>query len=96
METWNGYKNHRNNINAIALDDEYEKQVLDKLVNQLIKQRKELQLSQRALAARSGIPQATIARIENRLVAPSTQVLIRIAHYLGLSLLLEKTTDKSE
>lgn len=45
--------------------------------------RRRAQLSQRALAARAGVPQSTIARIEAGVLDPRTTTLIRVLRAAG-------------
>ena len=46
-------------------------------------------LSQRDLAARAGVPQSTVARIESRVIEPRTSTLDRILSAMGYEVLLE-------
>jgi len=50
----------------------------------MIKQRHELELSQRELAELCGIPQSSIARIESGLTSPNLSTLLKIFNKLGL------------
>lgn len=66
-----------------ALEPEYE------IVRQLIAARTELNITQADLAARTGIPQAHISRIENGSYNPSLAYLKRIAAGLDKELHVE-------
>lgn len=56
----------------------------------LLKQaRKKARLSQRALAARSGVPQSTVGRIEAGIIDPRASTLDRILEACGVELELE-------
>jgi transcriptional regulator with XRE-family HTH domain len=48
--------------------------------------RRRAQLSQRELARRAGVPQATISRIENRVVSPTIDTLDRLIRACGMQL----------
>lgn len=47
-----------------------------------------LNLSQRGLSEKAGIPQAQISRIENAAVDPKTSTLVELARALGLEVVL--------
>ena len=86
MRTWEDYKEHVRNIDSFASKE------LDEAVNQaaiisaMIKQRNELGLSQRDLAAMCGIPQSSVARIESYKTTPNLDTLLKIFRQLGLQL----------
>jgi transcriptional regulator with XRE-family HTH domain len=48
--------------------------------------RRRAQLSQRELARRAGVPQATISRIENRVVSPTLDTLDPLIRACGMQL----------
>jgi transcriptional regulator with XRE-family HTH domain len=48
--------------------------------------RRRAQLSQRELARRAGIPQATISRIENRVVSPTLDTLEPLVRACGMEI----------
>lgn len=48
--------------------------------------RRRAQLSQRELARRTGVPQATISRIENRVVSPTVDTLEPLIRACGMEL----------
>ena len=48
--------------------------------------RRRAQLSQRELARRAGVPQATISRIENRVVSPTIDTLDPLIRACGMQL----------
>ncbi len=68
--------------------------MLQSIVNQIITERKKQKLSQRALAAKCGVPQSTIGRIESKSVEPSFAVLQKICQVLRLELSLQEA-DKT-
>ncbi len=51
-------------------------------------------LSQRELSRRTGIPQATISRIENRVVSPTFDTLQPLISACGLSLIVSEKTSE--
>ncbi len=66
-----------------ALEPEYE------IIRQIIKVRNELNLTQKELAARTGIKQSNISRLESGSYNPSLVFLKKIAHGLGKELHIE-------
>ena len=61
---------------------------IDDLIFDLIKERKKQKKTQINLSHETGIPQATISRIESFSCNPSLQVLIKLSNALGLTLSL--------
>ena len=86
MKTWDDYKEHVKQIDAMAKEDIEEAEALSMIVTEMIKQRKTLGWSQRELAQICGMPQSSIARIEAQTTTPNISTLLRIFHKLGLSL----------
>lgn len=86
MKTWDDYKEHVKQIDAMAKEDIEEAEALSMIITEMIKQRKTLGLSQRELAQICGMPQSSIARIEAQTTTPNISTLLRIFHKLGLSL----------
>ena len=60
------------------------------IIAAVIKQRNELGLSQRDLAAICGIPQSSVARIESMQTNPNITTLLKILRPLGLKLTVSK------
>lgn len=58
------------------------------LANEISQKRKQLNISQRELANRCGIPQSTIGRIEAGIVSPSLITLQKLAKELGMEISL--------
>ena len=86
MKTWDDYKEHVKQIDAMAKEDIEEAEALSMIITEMIKQRKTLGWSQRELAQICGMPQSSIARIEAQTTTPNISNLLRIFHKLGLSL----------
>ena len=86
MKTLDMYKQHvKSSDPSLAKDLAYiEEQAA--IISEIIKQRNELGLSQRDLAALCGIPQSSVARIESFKTTPNISTLINIFKHLGLSL----------
>lgn len=63
MRTWNDYKEHVKAVDPEIKKDIEEIESLSSIVGAMIKQRNDLGISQRELAAMCGIPQSSIARI---------------------------------
>ena len=90
MKTWNDYKTHvkSQSIKDKKTIEEIEEQAA--IINTVIKQRHALGISQRELAARCGIPQSSIARIESMKTTPNLDTLLKIIHQLGLKISISK------
>ena len=73
-------------MNPDVKSDIEEASELAALVTQIIQQRNALGLTQRELAARSGLPQSSIARIETMKTIPNIETIIKILKPLGLQL----------
>ena len=86
MKTWDDYKEHVKQIDAMAKEDIEEAEALSMIITEMIKQRKTVAWSQRELAQICGMPQSSIARIEAQTTTPNISTLLRIFHKLGLSL----------
>ena len=56
------------------------------IVGAMVQQRNALGLTQRELAARCGMPQSSIARIESGKTAPNLDTLLKVMSTLGLKL----------
>ena len=86
MRTWEDYKNH---VKAISEEErrnmEEIKEVSD-IVSSIIRRRRELGISQRALAEQCGIPQSSVARIETLKTTPKLDTLIKLMRALDLRL----------
>ena len=57
-------------------------------VNTLIEARRKQKVTQKALSEKTGIPQAEISRLENRLRPPTLNLLDRLAEGLDLELII--------
>lgn len=62
---------------------------IDDIILELIKERKKNKITQVQLSKSTGIPQATISRLESFNSIPTLQILIKISNALGLSLFLK-------
>lgn len=62
---------------------------IDDIISELIKERKKKKLTQVQLSMKTGIPQATISRLESFSSIPTLQILLKIANALELSLFLK-------
>lgn len=90
MKTWNDYKTHvkSQGIKDKKTIEEIEEQAT--IISTVIEQRHALGISQRELAARCGIPQSSIARIESMKTTPNLDTLLKIIHQLGLKIAISK------
>ena len=88
MKTWNDYKEYASEQSPEVKADIEEASQLATLVTLIIQRRNELGLTQRELAALSGLPQSSIARMETMKTVPSIDTVLKIVKPLGLQLSL--------
>lgn len=86
MNTWDDYKEYVKGINADEKKNMEKIEAMAAIVGALVQQRNALGLSQRELAARCGMPQSSIARIESCKTVPNLDTLLKIMGTLGLKL----------
>ena len=86
MRTWNDYKVHVEAVDPEMAKDIREAEAMSAIVKAMVEQRNALGLSQRELAARCGIPQSSLARIESFKTMPNLDTLLKIFQQLGLKL----------
>ncbi|MDO5445951.1 MAG: helix-turn-helix transcriptional regulator [Eubacteriales bacterium] len=95
MATWTDYKNYVKETNPEIGKDIEEAEALSKIVGAMIEQRHNLDLSQRDLAERCGIPHSSVARIESGKTSPNLSTLLKIFDQLGLSLTVQPVLNAS-
>lgn len=61
---------------------------IDDIILELIKERKKQNLSQTKLSQMTGIPQATISRLESFATVPTLYIVIKLSNALNLTLSL--------
>ncbi len=84
MTTWEEYKKHvKETDNEIGKDVE-SMEILAGIIGAVIKQRHDLNLSQRDLASACGLPHSSIARIESGRNVPNLTTLLKIVKALNL------------
>jgi len=86
VKKMNIWKEIKNNITSLEPEEKEEFEIVSKLVAEVIERRLELGLSQRDLAALSGVKQPAIARFETLGTIPRLDTLIKIMKALGLKL----------
>ncbi len=91
MKNWNDYKEYVQNIDPDSGRNIADIEEQAKLISTVIKQRNELGLSQRDLAAICGIPQSSVARMESLQSTPNLATLLKILRPLGLKLTISKS-----
>ncbi len=96
MDDWTRYKNHIRATKPELAKDLDEIEEIARIVGTMIKQRRELELSQRDLAELCGIPQSSIARIESGLTSPNLSTLLKILNKLGLKLSITHLLNAAE
>ena len=84
--TWDDYKARVRTADSTFSADIDEAEALASIITAITTQRAALGLSQRELAARCGVPQSSIARIESGRTTPNLSTLIKIFGQLGLRL----------
>lgn len=77
-------------IGSLLESDTRVQDQIDDLIFELIRERKRKRITQTDLSIRTGIPQATISRLESFKSTPTLQVLITLSNALGFSLSLKK------
>lgn len=83
MKSW---KDAKDNIKSLELEEKEEIDVISKLVTKVIERRIELGLSQRDLARLSGVKQPVVARLEMLDSIPRIDTLIKILKAFGLKI----------
>ena len=86
MRTWNDYKEHVAAVDPHIAKDIREAEAMSAFGKAMVEQRNAMGLSQRELAARCGIPQSSVARIESFKTMPNLDTLLKIFQQLGLKL----------
>jgi len=76
----------RISIEALLNEEDPIQSQIDDLVLELIRTRKRVKITQMQLSDLTGIPQATISRVESFRSIPTLQVLLKLCNALGLSL----------
>lgn len=64
----------------------YEDEMIDNIIKEIIQTRKKLKLSQTELARKSGLPQATISRLESFNNEPKISTIIKVCKTLNLTI----------
>ena len=90
--SWNEYKEGVKKTSPVGKDILEEAETEAAIISAMIKQRSELGLSQRELAALCNIPQSSVARIESNKTTPRLDTLLKILSQLGLSLSVRPAT----
>lgn len=90
MKSWNNYKEFVKSTDSNCGRDLADIEEQAALISVMIKQRKDLGLSQRDLATICDIPQSSVARIESMQTTPNLATLLKILRPLGLKLSITK------
>lgn len=91
MRTWNEYKDF---VKAQSPEDKANMEQLEELsgiIGALVTRREEMGLSQRELAARCGITQSALARLESCRTTPQIDTMLKVLKPLGLTLTVTPT-----
>ena len=86
MRTWDDYKNHVRSADPEMAKDIDETEEISEIITAMINQRNAMGLSQRDLAAKCGIPQSSVARIESLKITPKLDTLLKILQQLELKI----------
>lgn len=89
---WNDYKDNVKKTDPIGKEIIEEAEAEAAIISAMIRQRSELGLSQRDLAALCNIPQSSVARIESSKTTPRLDTLLKLLNQLGLTLRVTTTT----
>ena len=90
MKSWKDYKEFVKSTDSNGGRDLADIEEQAALISVMIKQRKDMGLSQRDLAAICDIPQSSVARIESMQTTPNLATLLKILRPLGLKLIITK------
>lgn len=90
MATWEDYKEYVKNMDSNSKQEMEEIEELSAIISAIIKQRNDLGITQRELAALCGIPQSSVARIESYKTIPKLNTLLKITQSLGVRLIVSK------
>ncbi|WP_342416260.1 helix-turn-helix transcriptional regulator [Paenibacillus sp. FSL R10-2782] len=91
FKTWSDLKS------KLTYKTDHEKKVISemaRMVNAIVKRRKELGLTQREVAERAGVTQAQIARLETSTSVPSIETVIKVGMALGLTVGFKESADE--
>ena len=86
MRTWDDYKNHVRSADPEMAKYIEETEEITEIITAMINQRNAMGLSQRDLAAKCGIPQSSVARIESLKITPKLDTLLKILQQLELKI----------
>lgn len=90
MRTWEDYKVHVKNIDPESSILIEEMTAVAEIIGSIVKQRNELNISQRDLADITGLSQSTIARIESFKITPKLDTVLLLMSKLGMRLTIQK------
>ncbi len=90
--TWNDLKSK---LSSHSQEEKDAIAQMAQLVNEIVRRRKSLGLTQTDVANRAGITQAQVARLENSYTVPSMETVIKVANALGLKLGFEEAVSTS-
>lgn len=96
MKTWNDYKEHVKAADPVMAKKISETEEIIAIICALTDRRKALGLSQRDLAARCGLPQSSIGRMESGTTTPNLRTLLNVCRHLDLSISLTETRADAE
>ena len=86
MRTWDDYKNYVKGLSDENKKDMETIETTAAIISAIIKQRNELGISQRELAALCDMPQSSIARMETLKTVPNLETVVKVMLKLGLKL----------
>ncbi|WP_068784128.1 helix-turn-helix domain-containing protein [Paenibacillus phocaensis] len=92
------FKTWKNLKRELKYKSDLEKEVITELahlVNEIVRQRKTLGLTQREVAERAGITQAQVARLETGSSIPSMETVIKVGLSLGLTVTFKAHEEQS-
>ena len=90
---WNDYKTQVKETDPVGKEILEEAEAEAAIISAMIRQRAELGMSQRDLAALCDIPQSSVARIESSKTTPRLDTLLKILSRLGLTLRVTPTAS---
>lgn len=95
MKNWNEYKAYVKAQSPQEQENMERIEELSSIIGAVITRREELGLSQRELAARCGITQSALARLEACRTTPQIDTMLKVMKPLGLTLSVTPTQQEN-
>ena len=95
MDDWSKYKERVKATHPETLGRDLEDaETISRIVGAMVRRRRDMDLTQRDLAAMCGIPHSSVARIESGKTAPNLTTLLNLLRHLGLTLTVQPDKEQ--